>query len=348
MKTITLPFKNYREKLIETFFNVSIKPSQWLKRNKESWHLSRQKMLEMPSNTLGHDVGCFLQHHNFELLDKGESHDVYHVLLGYQTDVVNEVNMQFFLFGNGRRSIYTYAAMAAGLFFLPEFVRLFFKEMMHGRHLKSIKYWEVKNLLSKNTEILRGRLNRTRQPYYELNYLKLKLLRIMEKSSIYQKWHSRRESILSKMVGFLNPIYKAVMPRNRAWNISLPQMRSMQQGSLGKDVANFMDKNQFELLPYLETHDVYHVLLGYEPHIVDESRLYFFLLGNGKYSFEVINTVLVSLVLLPDYWLDLFRHYRRGRDARSIAKWDFRYLMHEETEILRGIVFAKKESKFFI
>ena len=54
----------------------------------------------------------------------------------------------------------------------------------------------------------------------------------MENSSIYQKWHSRRESVLSKMVGFLNPIYKAVMPRNRAWNISLSQMRLMQQGSL--------------------------------------------------------------------------------------------------------------------
>ena len=170
----------------------------------------------------------------------------------------------------------------------------------------------------------------------------------MEKSSIYQKWHTRRERILSKMVGFLNPIYKAVMPRNRAWKLTLPEMRLMPEGSLGKDVAMFMDKNKFDLLPFLETHDVYHVLLGYEPRIVDESRLYFFLLGNGKYSFEVINTVLVSLVLLPDYWLDLFRHYRRGSDARSIAQWDFRYLMHEETKILRGIIFAKQESKFFI
>jgi ubiquinone biosynthesis protein Coq4 len=348
MKTITLPFKNFREKLIETFFNVSIKPSQWLKRNKESWHLSRQKMLEMPSNTLGHDVGYFLQRHNFELVDKSESHDVYHVLLGYETTVADEIKLQYFLLGNGRLSFIGYAIMAVGFHLLPEYFREYIKAFRQGRQCKNIIHWDMKNLLSKNTEILRGRINRQRKAYYELNYLKLKLLRIMEKSSIYQKWHSRRESILSKMVGFLNPIYKAVMPRNRAWNISLPQMRLMQQGSLGKDVANFMDKNQFELLPYLETHDVYHVLLGYEPHIVDESRLYFFLLGNGKYSLEVINTVLVSLVLLPDYWLDLFRHYRRGRDARSIAKWDFRYLMHEETEILRGIVFAKKESKFFI
>jgi ubiquinone biosynthesis protein Coq4 len=170
----------------------------------------------------------------------------------------------------------------------------------------------------------------------------------MKKNRIYQTVHVWREKTLSKMVGFLNPIYKAVMPKNRAWKLTKEQLRVFPQGSLGKDLSNFMDKNDFDMLPFLETHDVYHVLLGYQPTIVEESQLYFFLLGNGKYSIEVINTVLVSLFLLPDYWDDLFQHYRKGRACKKMAHWDFRYLMHENTEILRGIIFNHSEAKFYV
>ena len=170
----------------------------------------------------------------------------------------------------------------------------------------------------------------------------------MKKNSVYQKVHAWREKTLSKTVGLLNPVYKAVMPKNRAWKLTKEQLRVFPQGTLGKDLGDFMDKNNFDMLPYLETHDVYHVLLGYQPTIVEEARLYFFLLGNGKYSFEVINTVLVSLFLLPDYWGDLFQHYRRGKACRKMAHWDFRYLMHENTDLLRSIIFNQIDAKFYV
>ena len=101
-------------------------------------------------------------------------------------------------------------------------------------------------------------------------------------------------------------------------------------------------------MPFLETHDVYHVLLGYKPTIVDEARLYFWLLGNGKRSVEVFSTVLSGFVFLPDYWSDLMQHYRRGKACRNIAKWDFQFLMREDAEILRGVIFKTIEQPFFI
>ena len=170
----------------------------------------------------------------------------------------------------------------------------------------------------------------------------------MEKVIIYQKVSNFREKVLTKLVGLLNPIYKALMPRNRAWKLTKADLNRFPKGSLGRDLSNFLDENKFDLLPYLETHDVYHVLLGYKPTIIDESRMYFFLLGNGKYSFEVINTVLISLVLLPEYWSDLFSHFHRGKACKNISKWDFRYLMHEETSVLRGILNNNVEAKFFV
>ena len=170
----------------------------------------------------------------------------------------------------------------------------------------------------------------------------------MKKNRYYQKLHNWRENVLSRTVKFLNPIYKTLMPSNSSWKLTKPHLRTFPQGTLGRDLADFMDENNFEMLPYLETHDVYHVLLGYQPTIVEEARLYFFLLGNGKRSFEVINTVLVSLFLLPDYWGDLFKHFKRGRTCKCMVHWDFRYLMHENTEILRGIIFNQESAKFYV
>ena len=169
----------------------------------------------------------------------------------------------------------------------------------------------------------------------------------MKKHIVYQKIHLFREKILTKAVNLLNPIYQTLMPRNGAWKIKKAELEQFPSGTLGKDLSYFLNDNKFDLLPYLETHDVYHVLLGYKPTIIDEARMYFFLLGNGKYSFEVINTVLVSMVLLPDYWRDLFRHYRSGKSCESIAQWDFRFLLHENTEILRGIVQREGKALFF-
>jgi hypothetical protein len=166
--------------------------------------------------------------------------------------------------------------------------------------------------------------------------------------TFYQKLHTHREAILSKIVAIQMSIYKVVVPRNKAWKLTKDNLRLFPKGSLGKDVSEFIDTHDFDMLPYLETHDIYHVLLGYQPHIVDEARLYFFLMGNGKHSIEVVGTVLVSLFLLPDYWGDLFRHYQRGKASRSIAKWDFRYLLHEDTQILRGIIFEKQQAQFYV
>jgi ubiquinone biosynthesis protein Coq4 len=350
MKTFKLPFQKHslREKLIEFLFNASLRPYQWLRRNRPSWYMPKAKLLAMPENTLGRDVGEFLQTHDFEVIDKCESHDVYHVLLEYPTDVPNEIKMQYFLLGNGRRSWYTFMTVAMGALLLPEHLIDFCKNYIKGHKAFSIKKWNLRALLSEKTTILRGMIFKREKLKNKDKYLIIKILIIMKILIVYKNLDKIREKILTGLVGFLNPIYKIVMPRNRAWKLTKPQLRQFPEGTLGRDLAEFMDKNNFDLLPYLETHDVYHVLLDYKPTLLDEARMYFFLLGNGKYSLEVVNTILASLILLPDYWPNMLQHYRKGRACRSIAKWDFRYLMYEKTAILRGILYKIKEPKFFV
>jgi hypothetical protein len=162
----------------------------------------------------------------------------------------------------------------------------------------------------------------------------------MHQTRIYRAVSDLREIILTKLVSLLNPMYQLVMPRNKSWHLTKADLREFPEGTLGKNLAAFLDTNKFDILPYLETHDVYHVLLGYKPTIVDEARLYFWLLGNGKQSIEVLSTVMSGFIFLPDY--------RRGKTCRNIAHWDFQELMTKDLEILRSIIFKKIEQPFVI
>jgi ubiquinone biosynthesis protein Coq4 len=179
------------------------------------------------------------------------------------------------------------------------------------------------------------------QSYFKI-YNKLK----MKRFKIYQTVSALRELILTKLVGLLNPMYKLMMPRNKSWQLTKADLRQFPDGSLGKNLAEFLDKNQFDILPFLETHDVYHVLLGYKPTIVDEARLYFWLLGNGKRSLEVFSTVMSGIIFLPDYWSVLIQDYRTGKTCRDISNWDFQGLMTKDLELLRGIVFRRNEQNY--
>jgi ubiquinone biosynthesis protein Coq4 len=170
----------------------------------------------------------------------------------------------------------------------------------------------------------------------------------MKRLNVYQTASAMRELVLTKLVGLLNPIYKLMMPRNKSWQLTKADLRQFPEGSLGKNLAEFLDHNKFDILPFLETHDVYHVLLGYKPTIVDEARLYFWLLGNGKRSIEVLSTVMSGFIFLPDYWSVLIQDYHRGKACRNISNWDFQVLMTRDLELLRGVVYKKTEQPFFI
>jgi hypothetical protein len=163
----------------------------------------------------------------------------------------------------------------------------------------------------------------------------------MKARKIYQHIHQFRENALRKLVDWANPIYCGLMPKNRRWRVQRAALRQMPEGSFGRDYADFMDKNQFNELPFLEIHDAYHVLLGYPTTVVDEARLAFWLFGNGSRRIEVLNSVNGGILFLPDYWRDLWRHYQSGRRSRRIAHWDLQLFMSEKTEILREVIFDK-------
>ena len=131
------------------------------------------------------------------------------------------------------------------------------------------------------------------------------------------------------------------MPKNKKWHYTKNDLLQFPEGTLGKDVGYFLETNKFDFIPFLEKHDIYHVLFGYKTTIADEARMYFFLLGNRNYSFEVLGTVAAGLILLPELIFDFRKHFQRGKKCMSIKSRRFQNEFHLETKILRAKIFHR-------
>jgi hypothetical protein len=94
-------------------------------------------------------------------------------------------------------------------------------------------------------------------------------------------------------------------------------LRSYPNGSVGKTVANVLDEHGLRLIPKFESHDLKHVLLGYEMTPEDEVKMQAFMLGNGNYTIPCFLFLSLGL-LMPEIWKELVTEYRRGQKIKSI------------------------------
>ena len=108
-----------RECFVGAVFDLTSRIYIKFKRN-QPWGISRAYLLQLPTETLGFHLGCFLLKHNFEPQPRCENHDIFHVLTGYETDTAQEIALQFFLYGNGKRSPFLQLARVAGYLLYPD------------------------------------------------------------------------------------------------------------------------------------------------------------------------------------------------------------------------------------
>lgn len=125
------------------------------KKTKQAWKTNLIKLANYPNKSLGNDLYRFLKNEKLELMPKFESHDVMHVLFNYKTTVLGELKMQFFLLGNGKRSLYCLASALLGICFVPEHLNKYWKEFKLGKNCRKITKWNFEFLLNEPTELLR-------------------------------------------------------------------------------------------------------------------------------------------------------------------------------------------------
>ncbi|MBT2785305.1 MULTISPECIES: hypothetical protein [unclassified Halomonas] len=102
------------------------------------WNVHARQLILYPKNSLGFHLGSFLLKNKFEPQPRCEDHDVFHVLTGFSTDVAQEIAMQYWLWGNGKRSIYSALAMFVGIVFYPDQYGVFLNSYRQGGRYMAI------------------------------------------------------------------------------------------------------------------------------------------------------------------------------------------------------------------
>jgi len=138
-----------RDLFIEKLYEISKKPYQKFFKKGEPWTISQKELLQLPEESLGFHLGCFLLKYNFEIQPKLENHDVFHVLTNTGVSVPEEIGMQYFLYGNGKRSFYLYMVLVTGTLFYPAKISYFKSQYQRGKNaliFHSLDYSKMLNI----------------------------------------------------------------------------------------------------------------------------------------------------------------------------------------------------------
>lgn len=99
------------------------------------------------------------------------------------------------------------------------------------------------------------------------------------------------------------------------------ELRKLENGTLGKEIANCLDDHRLTLVPKYESHDLKHVLLDYKMTAEDEIRMQAFMIGNGNYSIPSFTIFFFGALLLPDLWPTFYSDFKKGIQTIPISKW---------------------------
>lgn len=117
-------------------------------KKRKSWGITLVDLQAYPKNTLGKDLGNFLRREKLDLIAGLESHDVYHLLLDYSTAVEEEAQMQFFLLGNGKKSLYAIGTSLVAFLTIPDQWLAFWSAYNRGSQSEKVHLWDFQLLLS--------------------------------------------------------------------------------------------------------------------------------------------------------------------------------------------------------
>jgi ubiquinone biosynthesis protein Coq4 len=137
-----------RDLFIEKMYEISKKPYQRFFKKGKAWDINVNQLIQLPSDSLGFHLGCFLLKYNFEIQPKLEDHDIIHVLTNTGISVVEEIGMQYYLYGNGKRSLYLLMVIISGTFFYPTRFSYFKQQYQRGKQAHEFYGLDFLNMLS--------------------------------------------------------------------------------------------------------------------------------------------------------------------------------------------------------
>jgi ubiquinone biosynthesis protein Coq4 len=165
MKTIIEQPKTW----IDHVMYIHLKTSSWVAgligptvfnygTDQKNWNLSTADLLRYPEGSLGQALGEFLKKSGVEPLAGAEYHDLEHVLFDYSISFKDEVGLQFFLHGNGKKSFASFSTIIGAWFILPTQWKYLRDSYIKGKRCKDMSTFNLKNMLHQNLDEIKSSL----------------------------------------------------------------------------------------------------------------------------------------------------------------------------------------------
>lgn len=143
-----------------------------------------------------------------------------------------------------------------------------------------------------------------------------------------------RERFVTHLIGDYVPVLNLV--RDPAPWPTLGELRSYPRGTLGSEVAAYLDARGLPFKVRYENHDAIHCILDYETNIRGEMELQAFMWANRASSPAGRVLFVVGGLLLPEQWRAMRDAFRRGLAARPIEEAKLPFRLREPVEGVRG------------
>ncbi len=148
-----------KEIIIEKLYRIVKVPYEYLFKNQKAWDISISDCINLPEESLGFHLGCFLLKYNLEPQPRLEEHDIYHVLTNTGVLVTDEINMQFYLLGNGKRSLFVFMVIATGLVFYPFRIKTYLESYRKGKQAHQFYHLDFLKMLPVSLANLKSTFN---------------------------------------------------------------------------------------------------------------------------------------------------------------------------------------------
>jgi ubiquinone biosynthesis protein Coq4 len=160
---------------------------------------------------------------------------------------------------------------------------------------------------------------------------------------LFRKTQALRKQLIIWLFEHSQHIYTSLFKNHESWNISKADLLKYPQPSFGRHLGEFLDKNNFELIPKVERHDCYHVLCGFSTKVEDEIALQCLCYGNGKRSPYLYGAIILGIAILPDYYQYYYKSYKTGKRANPFHHFNYRKLLHVSIKDFRAAIFSKSQ-----
>ncbi|MEO1033896.1 MAG: Coq4 family protein [Bacteroidota bacterium] len=160
---------------------------------------------------------------------------------------------------------------------------------------------------------------------------------------LFKYFRAIRKQLIIWLFEHSQRLYTALFKNHESWNITKVDLRNLPPSTFGRHLGEFLDKNNFELIPKVERHDCYHVLCGYSTRVEDEIALQCLCYGNGKRSPYLYGAIILGVTILPDYFNYYYTSYKIGKRANPFHHFDYRKLLNVSIKDFRTAIFSKSE-----